>query len=188
MRGGRGWKLPAAVLLGTLAGHAAAGEAVGTAQRTVAGAQEFLRQALPGNRYVSSMMSEIQAKATREGLRSRFEPLPVIVDADPVEGCRSYLVADIRPTRLIVVDPAGSGSSEAWLSELAGDDYVGRPDGMHFGSIRALRQDGPRVHLRFAGEQVDAVLHLEGEEIAGRVRTALDFLRQACDATAATGF
>jgi len=32
------------------------------------------------------------------------------------------------------------------------------------------------------------VLHLEGEEIAGRVRTALDFLRQACDATAATGF
>src|SRR5690606_21925393 len=84
-------------------------------------------------------------------------------------------------------DPATGEVTEAEFAAMAGDDHVGSPDGMHFGSIRALRQDGSRVYLRFAGEQHDAELHLEGSEIASRVYAALDFLRRQCDPAAATG-
>lgn len=181
----------AAVLLAALmsgAAGAASADSGGNDARTVAGAQEFLRQVLPGNRYMSTMMSEILAKAERDRLRGRFEPLPVIVDSDPVEHCRSFLLAEIFNTWLIVRDPASGNVSEAALAELAGDDHVGSPDGFHFGSIRALRHEGSRVHLRFAGERHDAVLYLEGVEMAGRVHAALDFLRGNCDASASTGF
>ncbi|MGJ4802957.1 hypothetical protein [Luteimonas sp. SDU82] len=71
---------------------------------------------------------------------------------------------------------------------MVNDEMVGSPDGFDFGSLRALRQSRTRVLLRFAGEQPDAVLYLEGEEIAARVHTALDYLRRHCDASAATGF
>lgn len=156
--------------------------------RSVAGAQEFLRQVLPGNRYASTMMSELLERAGREGLRGHFEPLPPIFDAAPLAECRSLLLADIRATDLVVRDPATGEAAVSALAELVGDEVVGSPDGFDFGSIRALRQSGNRVQLRFAGEQSDAVLYLEGEEIAARVRTALDYLRRHCDASAATGF
>ena len=167
---------------------AAAADTAAAPQRTVAGAQEFLRQILPGNRYLSTMMVEVLAKARRDGLRASFDPLPVIVDADPVEACRSYLIGEIRGTWLLVRDPATGDTSEADFAQMVGDEHVGSPEGMHFGSIRALRQEGSRVYLRFAGEQHDAELHLEGTEMAARVHTALDFLRRHCDASAATGF
>lgn len=186
IRNGAGALLLAA-MMGAVAGAASA-EDGRTDARTVASAQEFLRQVLPGNRYVSTVMTEMTAKAAREGMRGSFDPLPVIVDSDPVAHCRSYLLAGIADTWLSVRDPATGDVSEAGLAALAGDDYVGNPEGFHFGSIRALRQDGSRVHLRFAGEQHDAVLHLEGAEMAGRVHAALDFLRSNCDASAATGF
>lgn len=157
-------------------------------KRTVASAQEFLGQVLPGNRYVSTMMAEVIAKARREGLQARFDPVPPIVDADPVGHCRSYLIGEIANTWLVVRDPASGGSTESDFARMVGDDHVGSPDGFHFGSIRALRQDGSRVYLRFAGEQHDAELHLEGSEIASRVHAALDFLRRECDPAAATGF
>jgi len=177
----------AVALLATAAGAAAA-EGGAAPQRTVAGAQEFLRQVLPGNRYLSTMMSEVLAKARRDGLRAEFEPLPPIVDADPVAHCRSYLIGEIANTWLTVRDPATGEATEAGFAAMAGDDHVGSPDGLHFGSIRALRQDGSRVYLRFAGEQHDAMLHLEGSEMASRVHAALDFLRRECDPAAATGF
>src|SRR5690606_9528250 len=79
-----------AALLWAVAGAAGAEDGRADA-RTVTSAQEFLRQGLPGNRYVSTMMSGILAKAGRDGLRGHFEPLPVIVDSDPVGHCRSYL-------------------------------------------------------------------------------------------------
>ncbi|MGJ4729921.1 hypothetical protein [Luteimonas sp. SDU101] len=156
--------------------------------RSVAGAQEFLRQVLPGNRYASTMMSEILERAGREGLRAHFEPLPPIFDAAPLAKCRSLLLADIRATDLVVRDPATGEAAVSALAELVNDEVVGSPDGFDFGSIRALRQSGNRVLLRFAGEQSDAVLYLEGEETAARVHTALDYLRRHCDASAATGF
>src|SRR5690606_16996996 len=122
------------------------------------------------------MMSGIVEKARREGLRADFEPLPLIFDADPVAECRSMLLADIDPTDLGGRDPDTHGAA------------VSRPDGFDFGSIRQARHSGARVYLRFAGEQLDAVVHLEGEEIAGRVHAAFDYLRRHCDPAAATGF
>src|SRR5690606_42078244 len=86
-----------AVLLWAVAGAAGAEDGRADA-RTVASAQEFLRQVLPGNRYVSTMMSGILAKAGRDGLRRHFEPLPVNVDSDPVPDCRSYPVDRVDDT------------------------------------------------------------------------------------------
>jgi len=169
-----------------MAGAQARGDAA--PQRSVAGAQEFLRQVLPGNRYVSTLMTEILEKARREGLRGSYEPLPLIVDVGPVAECRSMLLADIEPTDLVVRDPATGEGAVSSLADLVSDGMVGSPDGFHFGSIRALRQSGSRVHLRFAGEQLDAVVHMEGEEIAARVYEAFDYLRRHCDPAAATGF
>ena len=159
-----------------------------TPARSVASAQEFLRQVLPGNRYVSTMMSGIVEKARREGLRADFEPLPLIFDADPVAECRSMLLADIDPTDLVVRDPNTHEAAVSSLADLVQDGVVGSPDGFDFGSIRQTRHSGSRVYLRFAGEQLDAVVHLEGEEIAGRVHAAFDYLRRHCDPAAATGF
>lgn len=156
--------------------------------RSIASAQEFLRQVLPGNRYASSVMAEIVTRAEREGLRGHFEPLPVIFDADPVAECRSFLLADISPTDFVVRDPSNGDVVVSALADLLQDDVVGSPDGFDFGSIRALRHSGSRVMLRFAGGQADAVVHMEGEEVAGRVHAAFDYLRQRCDASASTGF
>jgi len=44
------------------------------------------------------------------------------------------------------------------------------------------------VTLRFAGERHDAVVYMEGEEIARRVHGAFDYLRVHCDTAASTGF
>ncbi|MDH7452189.1 hypothetical protein QF205_03710 [Luteimonas composti] len=172
--------------LGAGAAHAQDG-AVGEG-RSIASAQEFLRQVLPGNRYASTMMSEILERAGRQGLRGHFEPLPPVFDAAPLAECRSLLLADIRATDLVVRDPATGERAVSALADLVDDNAVGSPDGFDFGSIRALRQSGNRVLLRFAGEQSDAVLYLEGEEMAARVHAALDYLRRHCDASAATGF
>lgn len=188
MRGRGKYGYALAVALMAMTPGAVAAEDATTPQRTVEGAQEFLRQVLPGNRYLSTMMVEVLAKARRDGLRAQFDPLPPIVDADPIAPCRSYLIGEIATTWLTVRDPATGEVTEAEFAAMAGDDHVGSPDGMHFGSIRALRQDGSRVYLRFAGEQHDAELHLEGSEIASRVYAALDFLRRQCDPAAATGF
>jgi len=158
------------------------------AQRSIASAQEFLRQVLPGNRYASSVMTGIVARAKREGLRGRFEPLPVIFNADPVAGCRSFLLADIAATDFEVRDPATGDVVVSALADLLEDDVVGSPDGFDFGSIRDLRHSGSRVMLRFAGGRDDAVVYMEGEEVAGRVHTAFDYLRRRCDASASTGF
>ena len=43
----------------------AGAQAPAFAQRSVASAQEFLRQVLPGNRYVSTMMTGILRRAAR---------------------------------------------------------------------------------------------------------------------------
>lgn len=175
-----------ALLAALAAGDAQGQEAAGT--RSIASAQEFLRQVLPGNRYASTVMGEILARATREGLRGHFEPLPEIFDADPLEECRSYLLSDTGVTDFIVRDPASGDVLATPLAELMRDDIIGSPDGFHFGSIRALSHSGSRVAMRFAGEQEDAVLYLEGAEIAARVHDALDYLRRHCDTSAATGF
>jgi hypothetical protein len=169
-------------------GEAPDGAGAGAPQRSIASAQEFLRQVLPGNRYVSTFMAGLLEKARREGLRGSFEPLPVIVDANPVAECRSMLLADIEGTDFVVRDRATGDGAVSNLADLVNDGLVGSPDGFDFGSIRALHRAGPRVHLRFAGEQLDAVVHMEGEEIAGRVYEAFDYLRRRCDAAAATGF
>lgn len=177
------------LLLALACGPAAAQEPVAaSAARSVESAQEFLRQVLPGNRYVSTAMTEVLARAMREGLRGRFEPLPVIVEAEPVAPCRSRLLADIAPTWLTIRDPAMYEVVESSLADLFGDATVGNPDGMAFGDVRALRVEGARVHLRFAGEQHDAVVHMESTEMAGRVHAAIDFLRRECDLSARTGF
>ena len=167
---------------------AASAHADDGAERSIDSAQEFLSYMLPGNHYVSTPMSEILARARREGLRAHFEPLPVIYDADPVHECRSMLLSDIRGTEMVVRDPATGDTAVSELAELMQDDVIGSSDGFHFGHIRKLGQSGPRVFLRFAGEQVDAVLHLEGEEVAARVHAAFDYLRRHCDPAAATGF
>ena len=156
--------------------------------RSIASAQDFLSQVLPGNGYVSTMMSEIVDKARRQGLRAGFEPVPEIFDADPVAECRSMLLADIEPTDLVVRDPGTGDAAVSSLAAMVQDRMVGSTDGFHFGSIRQTRLAGSRVHLRFAGEQLDAVVHLEGEEIAARVHAAFDYLRRHCDPAAATGF
>ena len=117
------------------AGAQARGDDAGP-QRSIASAQEFLRQVLPGNRYVSTMMSGIMEKAGREGLRAGFEPLPLIVDADPVAECRSMLLADIESTDLVVRDPASGEAAVSSLADLVQDGMVGSPEGFDFGSIR----------------------------------------------------
>lgn len=155
--------------------------------RSIASAQAFLRQVLPGNRYMSTAMSLILARAGNEGLRAQLQRLPVIFNADPVAECRSFLLADITATTFVVRDPA-SDVVETALSDLLQDQAVGSPDGFDFGSIRALGQAGSRVTLRFAGERYDAVVDMEGEEIARRVHGAFDDLRMHCDTAVATGF
>ena len=180
--------LAVAVLAVLAAAGAQAHAAAAAPARSVASAQEFLRQVLPGNRYVSTAMTEIVVRAGREGLRGSFEPLPVIIDAEPLAECRSLLLADISATDLVVHDPSAGDTAVSALAELLRDELVGSPDGFDLGSIRELRQSGSRVYLRFAGEQLDAVVHLEGEEIAGRVHAAFDYLRRHCDPASATGF
>lgn len=158
-------------------------------ERTVASAQAFLEQILPGNRYVSTPMTEMLAKAKRENLRGSFEPLPQIYEAQPVAHCVTRLLADVSPTWFIVLDPQDSWNGvEASLEALLDSPVIGNPDGMHFGSIRALARFGSRVNLRFAGNSDDAVLHLDAAETAERVHQALEFLRVQCDATRETGF
>src|SRR5690606_18373862 len=103
--------------------HAAA--AAAAPARSVASAQEFLRQVLPGNRYVSTAMTEIVVRAGREGLRGSFEPLPVIIDAEPLAECRSLLLADISATDLVVHDPSAGDTAVSALAELMQDDLVG---------------------------------------------------------------
>ena len=165
----------------------AAGDGTGEG-RSIASAQEFLRQVLPGNRYASTVMADILARAESEGLRAGFRTLPVIFDADPVAECRSFLLADIRATLFVVRDPGTGDVVETALAELMHDEVVGSPDGFDFGSIRALHRSGSRVLLRFAGERRDAIVYMEGEEIAGRVHAAFDYLRRHCDTAASTGF
>src|SRR5690606_11157791 len=108
----------------------------GAPQRSIASAQEFLRQVLPGNRYVSTFMAGLLEKARREGLRGSFEPLPVIVDANPVAECRSMLLADIEGTDFVVRDRATGDGAVSNLADLVNDGLVGSPDGFDFGSIR----------------------------------------------------
>ena len=178
------------LLVAATASAAPAADDAGTAPaRTVEGAQEFLRQVLPGSRYVSTPMAEMLAGARREQLRGSYEPLPLVIDADPVAACVSRLRADVSATWLVLRNPMDAwDASEAPVQDLLGSAVVGDPDGIHFGSIRALRQSGSQVHLRFAGNSDDAVLHLDAEETAQRVYAAFDFLRKACDATRDTGF
>ncbi len=185
-RGRAGACILAAAALAVAGAQARGDDAVPA--RSVASAQEFLRQVLPGNRYVSTAMSGIVEKARREGLRAEFEPMPVIFDADPVAECRSMLLADIDPTDLVVRDPGTGEAAVSSLADLFQDGMVGSPEGFGFGSIRQTRHAGSRVYLRFAGEQLDAVVHLEGEEVAARVHAAFDYLRRHCDPAAATGF
>src|SRR5690606_20187616 len=111
-----------------------------------------------------------------------------IIDADVVEECRSMMVADIQDVDLVVRDPDTGETAVSNLADMVNDPMVGSEDGFHFGSIRQTRLEGSRVYLRFAGEQLDAVVHVDSPEMAGRVRTAFDYLRQRCDPAAATGF
>ena len=74
------------------------------------------------------------------------------------------------------------------LATLWGGPLIGAPEGMHFGSVRALRRVGTEVRIRLAGNSDDAVLHLDAESTAKRVHDALEYLRLHCDATRATGF
>lgn len=157
--------------------------------RTIASAQAFLSQVLPGNRYVSTPMTEMLVKAQRENLRGSFEPLPVIFEAEPVAPCVTRLRADVSPTWFVVLNPDDAwDGAEASVEGLLGGPWIGDPDGIHFGSIRALRLSGSQIRLRFAGNGEDAVLHLDASETAARVHTALEFLRVRCDATRDTGF
>lgn len=181
-------------LVGSLAmvSAAAADDGAGGGQapvRSIASAQDFLHQVLPGNRYISTPMAEMLAKARRENLRGSFDPLPVIVEAVPVASCVSRLRADVAPTWLVVRNPQdGWDTTEAPVEELLGERLIGNPDGMHFGSVRAVRRAGAEVHVRFAGNSDDAVLYLDAVQTAERVHGALEFLRLHCDATRATGF
>jgi len=183
------WKGVAAMslLLASSPQVAASGEA--TPVRTVPGAQEFLRQVLPGSGYASTPMSEMLAKARREQLRGRFDPLPVVFEALPLAECVSRLSADVSATWFVVTNPQDSGdASVAALEDLFGESVIGNPDGMHFGSIRALRLSGSEVRMRFAGNTDDAVLYLDSAETAARVHVALAFLQERCDGSRATGF
>lgn len=189
MRGSRWWAWPAVLALALVGAQAAADEGATAPERTVASAQEFLRHTLPGSDYVSTPMSEMLAKARGEQLRARFEWLPIVFDADPVAECVSMLQADALPTLFVVENPRDPhDASDAALEDLLGGSVLGDPDGMHFGTIRALRLVGSEVRMRFAGNTEDAVLHLDSAETAARVHDALDFLRVQCDATRATGF
>lgn len=189
------WRTCAALAMAALwlpPGHAVSADAGIEAEapaRTVAGAQEFLHQILPGNRYVSTPMTEMLARARSENLRAAFDSLPLVFDAAPVADCVSYLLADASSTWLVLRNPQDAGDvSEASVETLLGDAVIGDPDGLHFGSIRALRQSGAEVHIRFAGNRDDAVLHLDAVATAERVHAAFDFLRLHCDASRATGF
>jgi len=167
----------------------AADDGAGAPERTVGSAQAFLHQVLPGNRYLSTPMSELLSRARREQLRGRFEPLPVVFEALPLEACVSRLSADISATRFLVTNPLDHGdASEAAVAELFGDSVIGNPEGMHFGAIRALHLSGNEVRMRFAGNSDDAVLVLESSETAERVHAAIEFLRTRCDPSRATGF
>lgn len=190
---GRGNLRAGCVLLLALSmgGKALAGEPQGAATdvRSVASAQQFLQQVLPGNRYLSTPMSEALATARREQLQAQFQPLPVIIEAEPLARCVTRLRADASATTLVLRNPHDSyDQSQASAAELLGSEWIGNPDGMQFGSIRQLGQRGNQVLMRLAGNEQDAVLHLEGTEIATRVLQALEYLREQCDSTRATGF
>ena len=180
----------ALMLVAANAGASTGGDGAAPAPpRTIDSAQAFLHQVLPGNRYISTPMAEMLAKARRENLRGSFDPLPVIVEADPVAPCVSRLRADVSPTWLFVRNPQDAwDATGAPVESLLGASLVGDPGGMHFGSIRALRRAGDEVHVRFAGNSDDAVLYLDAEQTAERVHGALEFLRLHCDPTRATGF
>lgn len=183
----------AGLLLATLfpvAAASGAGDVAAEAPvRTIASAQDFLEQVLPGNHYISTPMAEMVAKARRDGLRGSFEPLPLIFEAEPVAPCVTRLRADVSPTWFVVLNPQDEwDGAEASVEALLGGPWIGNPDGMHFGSIRALRRSGSRLHIRFAGNADDAELHLDAAETAARVHEALEFLRLHCDATRRTGF
>lgn len=183
--------VPAALLLAAAGATAAdeAGDAAPDDGRSIASAQAFLQQMLPGNRYVSTPMAEIHARARNEGVRASFDPLPVIVEADPVEPCVSRLRADASGTWLLLRNPQDyDDATDAPLADLLGGPLIGDPEGMHFGSVRALRRVGTEVRIRLAGNSDDAVLHLDAESTAKRVHDALEYLRLHCDATRATGF
>lgn len=155
----------------------------------MASAQAFLDQVLPGNRYVSTPMTEMLTQARRERLRAHFSPLPLVFEARPVAPCVTRLRADVSPTWFVVTNPQDPDDAvEAPVEAFMGGPVIGDPDGMHFGSIRELHRSGSQVRIRFAGNSDDAVLHLDAGETAGRVYEALEFLRVHCDATRDTGF
>ena len=160
------------------------------APRSVAGAQQLLLQLLPGNRYVSTPMSEMLDKARAQQLSARFEPLPLIVSAEPLAPCVTRLLADASASQLLLRNPLDADdASQASVAELMrGGDLIGNPEGMHFGQIRASSQQHNRVYLRFAGNTADAVVHMEAAESASRVLAAVDYLRHHCDPSRATGF
>jgi len=180
----------ALLLTVSMGGHALAGEQDTAADvRSVASAQQFLQQVLPGNRYLSTPMNEALAAARRERLQAQFQPLPVIIEAEPLARCVTRLRADASATTLVLRNPHDSyDQSQASAAELLGSEWIDNPDGMQFGSIRQLGQRGNQVFMRLAGNEQDAVLHLEGTEIASRVLQALEYLREQCDSTRATGF
>lgn len=176
-------------------------------EQTVENAQKFLSIVLPGNGYmkggVSTALSAVRGRnADGYLMEAEVHGEAKIVDASPVERCRSKLLSDYSGVEVEMRARRNPGApvlerTRMPIAEMAPDSFSaqnggvrrhGNPAGVSWSELKSVRATGDNVFLMFAGNKNESVIYLRSPDLASRVGYALEFLRMQCDAAAGTGF